>query len=209
MKKYVIIWDWDNTLADTKKAVLEGIKDVARHFNLPDITEADLKNVMTEHRGKFWQRSFGDDLMVGINYYIAAYPKYAHLVELFDATVQTLDYIQERKIPQIILSNKAHQNLEREVGQSGIASYFARIVGSDEIRGGKPALEFARYALKGIDYDDIILIGDGLSDMLMAEVLGAVSICIGDNVPEGTAYDFKASTMQDVLPILKRILKDA
>ena len=103
MKKYVIIWDWDNTLADTKKAVLEGIKDVARHFNLPDITEADLKNVMTEHRGKFWQRSFGDDLMVGINYYIAAYPKYAHLVELFDATVQTLDYIQERKIPQIIL----------------------------------------------------------------------------------------------------------
>ena len=43
----------------------------------------------------------------------------------------------------------------------------------------------------------------------MAEVLGAVSICIGDNVPEGTAYDFKANTMQDVLPILKRILKDA
>ena len=207
MKKYVIIWDWDNTLADTKKAVLEGIKDVARHFNLPDITEADLKNVMTAHRGEFWQRSFGDDLMRGINYYIAAYPKYSHLVALFDSTLQTLGYIKERQIPQIILSNKAHQNLIKEVEESGVASYFVRIVGSDEIRGGKPALKFARYALNGIDYDEIILIGDGLSDMLMAEALGAISICIGDNVPSDIVCRYKANTMEDVLPILKEILQ--
>lgn len=206
MKKYIVIWDWDNTLADTRKAVFEGIKDVARHFNLSPVTDEDLKNVMTEHRGVFWQRSFGKDLMTGINYYIAAYPKYSHLVELFESTVKTLDFIKERQIPQIILSNKAHQNLEREVIQSGVAPYFVRIVGSDEIRGGKPALKFAEYALKGIDYDEIILIGDGLSDMLMAKNLGAVSICVGDNVPAGTAYDYRADCMQDVLPILKEIL---
>lgn len=207
MKKYVIVWDWDNTLSNTKKAVSEGIKDVARHFNLPDITEADLKNVMTVHRGEFWQRSFGDNLMDGINYYISVYPKYSHLAELFGSTLQTLNYIKERHIPQIILSNKAHQNLVKEVEKSGVASYFARIVGSDETRGGKPALEFARYALNGIDYDEIILIGDGLSDMLMAEALGAVSIFIGDHVPSDVVCDYQAHTMEDVLPILKKILQ--
>lgn len=208
MNKYVIIWDWDNTLADTKRAVLEGIKDVARHFNLPDVTADDLKNVMTEHRGAFWQRSFGADLMRGINYYISVYPNYSHLVDLFEGTVTTLNDIKELQIPQIILSNKAHQNLVKEVNQTGVASYFRRVIGSDETHGGKPQLAFANYALQGIDFEKIILIGDGLSDMQMAKALGAISICVGDTVPKGTEYDFKAPTMQDVLPILKEIFKN-
>ncbi len=204
--KTVIIWDWDNTLADTKQAVKAGIEDVAHHFHLPSITEDDLKNVMTVHRGEFWQRSFGPRLMDGINYYIQVYPKYADRVTLFNGTLSVLDYIRSQGFAQIILSNKAHQNLIKEVCATKVELYFDKIVGSDEIHGGKPERRFADYALQGIDYDRIIFIGDGLSDMQMASVLGAISICIGNHVPDEIKADYRCKTITDVLPILKTIL---
>lgn len=204
--KTVVIWDWDNTLADTKQAVKAGIEDVANHFHLPPITEHDLKNVMTVHRGEFWQRSFGPRLMDGINYYIQVYPKYADRVTLFDDTVSALQYIRSQGVPQLILSNKAHQNLIKEVYAAKVEAYFEKIVGSDEIHGGKPERRFADYALQGIDYDRIIFIGDGLSDMQMASVLGAISICVGNHVPCDIKVDYRCETITDVVPILQTIL---
>ncbi|MBR4927487.1 MAG: HAD-IA family hydrolase [Alphaproteobacteria bacterium] len=205
--KTVVIWDWDNTLANTKQAVKAGIEDVANHFHLPPITEDDLKNVMTVHRGEFWQRSFGSNLMDGINYYIQVYPLYAHLVTLFEDTVSMLDYIRSQGIPQIILSNKAHQNLIKEVCSTKVERYFEKIVGSDEVHGGKPDYRFAEYALQGMDYDRIIFIGDGLSDMQMASVLGAISICVGHHVPYDVPVDYRCKTIKEVLPVLKMVLE--
>ena len=205
--KTVVIWDWDNTLADTKQAVKAGIEDVAQHFYLPPVTEEDLKNVMTVHRGDFWQRSFGSRLMDGINYYIQNYPKYAHLVTLFDGTISVLDYIYSQNVPQIILSNKAHQNLIKEVCATKVNGYFEKIVGSDEIHGGKPELRFANYALQGIEHDRIVFIGDGLSDMQMASALGAISICIGNHVPYDMPVDYRCDTISEVLPLLKTLLE--
>ena len=204
--KTVVIWDWDNTLADTKHAVKAGLDDVANHFGLPPISKDDLKNVMSVHRGEFWQRSFGSHLMDGVNYYIRTEPKYAHLVTLFDGTLPVLDYIRSQGIPQIILSNKAHQNLVKEVCATETESYFEKVIGSDEVHGGKPERRFADYALQGIDYDRIIFIGDGLSDMQMASVLGAISICVGNHVPCDIKVDYRCETITDVVPILQTIL---
>lgn len=204
--KTVVIWDWDNTLADTKKAVWAGLQDLAEHFSLPPVTLDDLENVMGVHRGDFWQRNFGADLMVGINYYINHYPKYTHLVELCEGVTSVLDFVLQKQIPQIILSNKAQQNLIKEVSATNLEEYFVNVTGSDEEHGGKPEKRFADYALSGLEYDRLILIGDGISDMQMAQILGAVSIYLGPEELSDYPIDYRCQTLKEVQDILSRLL---
>ena len=54
----LIIWDWDNTLMNTKPAVTAGLQDVVAYFGQAPVTEKEVVNVMTHHRGAFWQNRF-------------------------------------------------------------------------------------------------------------------------------------------------------
>lgn len=203
--KYLVIWDWDNTLADTHDAVKAGIEEVATHFNLPPVTEEDIRNVMSAHRGDFWRRNFGDDIMPAVTYYMAHYPKHNGVVKLFPLAKDILKYVYETGVPQIILSNKKHDTLVDECTRLGVMPYLTRVVGSDEINGAKPTVQFATYALNGLEYDKIILIGDGQSDMLMAQNLGAEAVWLKHaDVAEKLPHTVLAHNLTQVFEYLKQ-----
>lgn len=204
---YLIIWDWDNTLADTHDAVNAGLQQVALHFNLPPVTEDEVRNVMSQHRGTFWHHHFGDDIMPAVTYYMAHYPEHNDVVKLFSGATDILAYVQERGAQQIILSNKKHNTLVDECTRLGVMPYFARVIGSDEINGAKPSLEFSTYALQGLSYDKIIVIGDGESDMKMAENLGATAVWVKhETITEELPHTVLTHSLDEVFEYLKKVL---
>lgn len=208
--KYLIIWDWDNTLADTREAVRDGLQEVVTHFNLPPLTDEDVHNVMTHHRGEFWKRNFGPRLMEGIMYYLQQYPFHNGAVKLFPMGRDILAYLYEKGIPQIILSNKKHETLLAECDRLDVTKYLTRVVGSDEINGAKPEKGFAQHALKGLCYDKIILIGDGESDMLMAQNLGAEAVWLKhDTQAKNLPHTVVAHSLAEVFAYLKKEVQPA
>lgn len=200
----LIIWDWDNTLADTRRAVRAGLQDLVSFYRLPNITDEDVLNVMTSHRGDFWQKRFGDNIPQAVDFYVQAYRQHADLVQPFEQTTSLLNYIRQKNIPQVILSNKNETALLEEVERHGLSSYFSIIKGTVDFL-GKPDVLFVKPILEQFLPDKVILIGDGISDMLMAQNMGAVSILVHQpnrNLP----HTYYAETLSDVKKYLEYLL---
>lgn len=205
MTRYLIIWDWDNTLANTKQAVFCGLQDVANHYGLNSITEADVVNVMGSHRGDFWQHNFKEKVPEAVEYYVSCYRKHSAMVHLFVDTRTVLDFVQSKRIPQIVLSNKNEKSLAEEVRAKEVEDYFEVIQGTNSPV-GKPQIAFVQPILDQFKPDHVILIGDGASDMMMAQNMGATAIMVHQFNPD-LPYQYYCDTLSEVRICLESLLK--
>ncbi len=204
--KQVIIWDWDNTLVNSRPIVEEALNDLSEHYKLGGISAADISSVMGTHRGLFWTSHF-KDLPTAIGYYQACYLRRLENLtpDLLPGAKKMLDFFKENEIPQLVLSNKRQDILNKECDLTGLRSYFTTVQGTDLTQDppGKPQLSFALKALKNMAKRRILLIGDGLSDMKMAEVLKATGFYVRAAGPEeGVPYRYYFNNLNDVFSFL-------
>jgi len=213
MQKTLVIWDWDNTLCNTKNAVLKGLKDTIQHFNSTPVKEEEVINVMTRHRGAFWTSRFPlekiderPSLPEAIEYYVSCYQKYSNETALFDDALAVISFLKQCQIPQVILSNKNHEALVKEVKDKGVFDYFDIVKGTKGPL-GKPEKEFALDIIEAIKPDKIIFIGDGHSDMMMAKNIGAIPILV-HHLDSELPYDYFCSTLFETGIVLTWLLKN-
>lgn len=210
LSETLVIWDWDNTLNNTKNSVHKGLNDTMRHFGFPPVTEEDVINVMTNHRGAFWQARFkleadenGVSLPTAIEYYVNCYQKYSDETALFDDALEALDFVRQMGANQVVLSNKNHQSLVEEVKDKGVFDYF-KIVKGTTGPVGKPDMEFIEPILETLKPKKIIFVGDGVSDMLMAQKINATAILVHhkDDVP----HDYYCNTLAEVKNLISQLM---
>lgn len=202
--KPLIIWDWNNTLADTMEASFLAMQDVAKQYGVPMVAKEDMMTVIGTHR-TYWQATFGDKEDEAVQYYLHRYGTYRDTIKVIEGAEDVLSFVRSKNVPQIILSNEDETLLFPETECTGLKRYFDYIQGSIDEH-AKPERAFAEKALKHFDYDRLILIGDGISDMQMAKVLGATSICVFHNVPTNIKTHYRCYTLSEVKHILERLL---
>lgn len=207
----IVIFDWDNTLCNTKNAVHKGLDDTMKHFGFPPVTENDIINVMTRHRGAFWQSKFPlqstkgqPDLPTAIDFYVSAYRAYSSETSLFEDALPFLLFLKEKNIPLVLLSNKNHEALVQEVKDKNVFDLFEIVQGTTGPL-GKPELEFAQPILSKLKPNKIIFIGDGQSDMLMAKNLNATSILV-HHKDEEVPYDAYCDTLKQAQTLVQNLL---
>ena len=104
----------------------------------------------------------------------------------------------------VVLSNKNHEALVKEVSDKGVFDMFKVIQGTKGPL-GKPEKEFAQPILDLLKPEKIIFIGDGQSDMLMAQNLGALSILV-HNKEDDLPFDHYFDTLKEAKDFLATIL---
>ncbi|MBR5130348.1 MAG: HAD family hydrolase [Alphaproteobacteria bacterium] len=202
--KTLIIWDWNNTLVDTMDASFLAMQDVSSHYGVPRVSRNEMMTVIGTHRD-YWQTTFGDKEEEAVHYYLKRYATYRHTIRVIDGAEDVLAFVRSKNIHQIILSNEDETLLFPETEYTNLKSYFDYVQGSVDEH-AKPEIEFAQKALKHFDYEHLILIGDGVSDMQMADVLGATSICVFNNIPETIKTSYHCASLKDVKRVLERLL---
>lgn len=202
--KPLVIWDWNNTLVDTMEASFLAMRDVSEYYQVPFVSRDDLMRVIGTHR-TYWQTTFGAKEQEAVHYYLKRYACYRDTIKVIQGAKEVLEFVQSKNVMQIILSNEDMSLLVPETEYTGLAPYFTRICGTIDEH-GKPEVAFALNALNGLDYDHLILVGDGISDMQMADVLGAVSICVFNNVSTDVLSDYRCQTLDEVKVILQKLL---
>lgn len=202
--KPLIVWDWNNTLVDTMEASFLAMLDVSRYYGVPQVSRDEMIAVIGTHRA-YWQTIFGDKEEEAVHYYLKQYGAYRDTIRVIDGAEEVLSFVQSKHIPQIILSNEDETLLFPETEYTGLKHYFDYIQGSQDEH-AKPERSFAEKALKNFDYSQLILIGDGLSDMQMADVLGATSICVFNNISDDVKTDYRCPSLKDVKCVLEKIL---
>lgn len=211
MTKYVIAWDWDNTLMNTAKAIELALNDTMQHYGLPPVTPTELLDVMGHHKGAFWLTRFPGQVDEAFEYTMNRFAIYHKNAFLFERAYEILSFVQSKGVEQLVISNKPQELLEEEVKQVKAEKFFTHIIGTQLLGNEKkPYPSFGAPILKQLDYDQLIVIGDGAADMEYAQNIGALGVYVQkcQHKVSGLTYDYYFEDLDQVYTWLKKILKD-
>jgi len=208
MKFDVVIWDWDNTLLDSRYAAELALQELSAENGLPPPTRADIVNVIGSRRGEYWIKNYSQDVLKALYRYLDLYIKYAKdSVSLFPETRDVLAFVQDKKIPQLIASNKDQYIIDAEIARFNLGSYFEKVVGGQGVEVSKPSKDFADMVLGKVWPKRILMIGDGESDMKFARTMGAYGLFVRPGQEEvAFSYDKRVQNLGEVFDFLKENL---
>lgn len=184
-----VLFDWDNTLAETRSSLVTSINIVLEEFKMPVWAEVKkLHNPNVSFRDNF------------INIFQAkaeaAYLRYREIykeiapqhLSVFPNVQNTIDFLKERNIKIAIMSNKDRQLLEFELPLLFNPEDFDKIVCGHEAPRDKPFPEHALYTLEGltdpenINPESVWIVGDSKQDSDCALAAGVLPIRIGQPI---------------------------
>ncbi len=209
MNKLLILWDWDNTLMDTSSALFHALEDTMEHYCLPAPTQQDLNEVLSHHKGAYWENLFPRNVDEAFNFGMSRFAIYHKESTLFPESLEIIKYVHQLGIPQMIVSNKPKDLLDEEVAHVGVHPFVCDVVGTDYVLPDKkPMPEFGCEAIKQVPHQQLMMIGDGVADMEYAHAIGAVSVYIKPlplpDLPKSPDYRF--DSLSEVCEWLKKYL---
>jgi len=206
----VILWDWDNTLADTFGAIFAAQNDARVQYGLTPWTKEESKAAMNTSGRNLIKDVFGEEKAAEVRaYFLTRYAKHADALELKEGAKEVLKTAKELGFINILASNKAGPILRNEVAAMGISDYFDRLIGAEDTPNDKPSKDFTDAALLGVDVEKIISIGDGKADIQMAHNYpNGIGVLVWTNPDSGEFNeikpDYTAQTLTHVIELLKK-----
>ncbi len=177
-KPKAIIFDWDNTLADTWPLIQEAMNEARTAFGKEPWSAKEVKDKVHKSMRESFPIMFGDDWQAAGKLYLESYAR-NNLVnlKLLPDALDLLKELKKQNIAVFLVSNKIGATLRKEVEALNLGEYFFSVVGSMDADADKPNIDSTALALRGSDVDfekyqgdkkDIWFIGDTISDIRCA-----------------------------------------
>ncbi len=178
MKRYThLIWDFNGTLLDDVPADFGAANRLLRNHGLPELRDLD------EYRAVFgfpvieYYRRLGFDFSKNpyeelAKEWVEDYESWADQLTLYPDVPRILHTVQEKRIPQTLLSATEKGMLMGQLEQLGIGSFFDEIYGADNYHAHGKA-DLAREWKKEHPGATPLMIGDTDHDAQIAKLLGA------------------------------------
>jgi phosphoglycolate phosphatase len=184
-KPKAILFDWDNTLADTWPTIYSALKQTFIQMGQEPWTFEETKvNVHRSLRDSF-PEIFKDNWEKAGDLYLSNFKKIHldNLIPLEGAEEVLKELMHKEDIYVALVSNKTGCNLRSEVEHMGWGKYFKKVVGAKDAKKDKPATDPVLMALQhsGIEMGtDVWFVGDSITDMECAYNCGCIPIFYGD-----------------------------
>ena len=172
-----IVWDWNGTLLDDVQTGVDTLTDMLRRRGIAPLSVEEYKATFGFPVIDFYRQTGFDlesesmhDLSTD---FVESYEKYAGSLRLVRGAGEVLAALQRAGKHQYILSALREEELLRMTQAYGIAPYFRKICGSDNIyANGK--IERGRHLVEtcSIRPEETLMVGDTLHDAEVAEALG-------------------------------------
>lgn len=183
-KPKAVIFDWDNTLADTWPLIAIAINNTMRAMNKEEWNLQKVKDTVHKSMRESFPIIFGDDWVKAGEVYKNSY-RSMHLedLKLLPGALELLKTLEEKNILVCLISNKIGATLRREIKALNIQNYFFSVIGSMDASVDKPNSAPFELALlgSGIDpkKDHIWFVGDTIADIDCAYNTGTQPIVYG------------------------------
>ncbi|MFV9875189.1 MAG: HAD family hydrolase [Rickettsiales endosymbiont of Dermacentor nuttalli] len=213
-KPKAILFDWDNTLADTWILLKQASEHMLEQMDIiptPEITNKlythkSMRELLPEIFGVRWQEA--------AHIYQAAYRKLReNNLSLLPLAKEVLLFLQNN--PQIhvgIVSNKVGTSLREEVSLLELNHFFTKLIGSQDTTEDKPSVMPVLAALEGSNIEigqDVWFIGDSIIDIQCAHNANCIPILYGNNLKSSVDCNpsVHVKNHQEFLDILHYILR--
>ena len=178
MENYThILWDWNGTLLDDSQVCVDTLNSVLRPRNISPIALDHYRDVFEFPVFTFYKTIAGnlsDHILAEMSQeFVAHYAHAWHRCHLHDEADITLKHFRDRQVSQNILSASDQVTLDSCLSHFQLTDYFDQVIGqNNSLAHGK--LETARIWLdqESVSPDRVLLIGDTLHDLEIAQELG-------------------------------------
>lgn len=177
-----LLFDWDNTLVDTWESIHEALNaTLSAMGHAPWTPEETRTRVRASARDSF-PLLFGERAAEAMGIYFKNYEA-THLNRLqaspgADLAIKAL---AEDGLYLAVVSSKQGRILRAEADHLGWTSYFSRLVGANDAKRDKPAVEAVELALRGSGIargPEVWFIGDTDIDMICAVNAGCLPVLL-------------------------------
>jgi len=180
-----VIFDWDETLAQTRPVVVRVIEEVLSKYKLGDWeTVKKKRDPMKSFKNNF-SNYFGEYAEEAYTCYVDLYRNACHEAKLSDGAEEITAFLQQKNIRQFIVSNKETELLKKEVTNLLPEINFVNIIGANDCKRNKPYPDQVFKALENtevnIDNDNVLFVGDSMQDVECAYASGCKAIVVGDS----------------------------
>ena len=183
LRRRHVIWDWNGTLLDDLDLCVDVMNGLLGRRGLPLLDRARYLRLFDfpvreyyERLGFDFVRDSFEELSVE---FISAYDARRWECQLQPKAKTILESLQAAGVIQSVLSAYRQETLQEIVGHFGLTPYFKRILGLDNIYAHSKA-ELGRnwVAELGLPPGEILLIGDTLHDLDVAQAIGVDCVLV-------------------------------
>ncbi|MFC1527763.1 HAD family hydrolase [Candidatus Neomarinimicrobiota bacterium] len=200
MKIKHIVWDWNGTLLNDSWLSILAINILLDKYDLPAIDKEKYLEIFTFPVIDYYKK-LGFDFdktpfsVIGTEF-IKEYTDRMYEANMQDSAREALEYFSEMGISQSLLSAAKQQMLEDLMKFHKLEKYFINISGlTDHYANSK--VDAGKACIKELKQDtkNVLLIGDTLHDVEVADEIGAECVLIAQG---HTAYDRLKSSGKNV-----------
>jgi phosphoglycolate phosphatase len=204
-----ILFDWDNTLVDTWRTVLDAMNAAREAVDRPTFTVEE-----------FWQRPhhsmrdtavelFGDHVEKGMQIFYDYIEKF-HLetIRVLGGADALLKDLKSQGIYVGVVSNKDGPHLRKEIAHLGWDPHFHRIIGARDTTEDKPSAVPVLAALQGsmiAPSHDVWFVGDSIVDVQCARASGCIPVVVGDGEASQEEDIVHAKDCSGLMELLKKL----
>ena len=178
-----VIWDWNGTLLNDLDICIFSMNQILERLNLPLLTVEKYKSIFTFPVKEYYKAAGIDfgihnwDVMA--HEFIANYRRTLPQATLHEGVTRVLSFFKEKQRRQFILSAMQQDFLMESVSAMNIPGYFDQIVGlNDHYAHTKEENAILLVEETGLPKDSILMIGDTLHDLEVAEAAGIQCILV-------------------------------
>jgi phosphoglycolate phosphatase len=178
-----IIWDWNGTLLDDLELCVDVMNGLLDRRGLPLLDRARYLRLFDFPVRAYYERlgfDFDRDSFETLSVeFISAYDARRWECQLQPGAQKILESLQSAGLSQSVLSAYRQETLREIVGHFGLTPHFRRILGLDNIYAHSKA-ELGRnwVAELGLPRSEILLIGDTLHDLDVAQAIGVDCVLV-------------------------------
>lgn len=200
MKIRHIIWDWNGTLLNDNWLSIKAINILLKKYDIPMINQEKYLEIFTFPVIEYYKK-LGFDFnqtpfsIIGTEF-IKEYTDRMFEADLQDGAREILNYFHEIGISQSLLSAAKQQMLDNLMKFHKLEKYFLKVSGlTDHYANSKVGAGKSWTKELGYDPREILLIGDTLHDVEVADEIGSECVLIAQG---HTKYERLKSSSKNV-----------
>lgn len=183
-KPKAILFDWDNTLADTWPTIYQAMKETFVSMGHEPWTFEETKQRVHRSLRDSFPEIFGERWQEAGDMYLSNFRR-IHLEKLtpLEGAEEVLEALAGSDIYVALVSNKTGENLRMEVDHIGWNDYFKKVIGAKDAEEDKPSIKPVLMALDGSGINpgkDVWFIGDSITDLECAYNSNCLPLFYGD-----------------------------
>ncbi|MDD2396581.1 MAG: HAD-IA family hydrolase [Tissierellia bacterium] len=178
-----VIFDFDGTLADTNKLILNSFNHIYNKYHDRKCDEDYILSTFGEPLELTLRRDFGDysyEEVVGC-YRGYQVDKFDKEVTLYDTVIETIKYLHNKNIKLGIATSRLKSSTLYVLKRFNLEKYFQVVISSDDVVKHKPDKEPLIKAIQGLNSttENTLYVGDSKFDMECAINAEVTPVLVG------------------------------